>query len=129
MIIESRSKNNIKLTILFGAFCFVTFLLVIIYYNLFQDDKTLNFENSIDLNVTKIREYKGFVTMNDSIAIDGNLLRVNFDSTSMRYKNFDLLKPNFRITKEAKNDTIIVLKDSEILIYKLEANQNSRWSW
>ena len=96
-----------------GFFCFI------IHSIITHEDKSIKKGIAIDLEVTQTITYKGVVTLNDSIVVDGALPRINPNSISNRYKTFEFLDTPFRIIKKANNDSIIIIKDSETLIYQI----------
>ena len=96
------------------------FVTVIAISRIKNVDKTLKIESEIDLNIVKDKSYKGFTTMNDSIVISDLSPRINIkEKGNFIYKVFGSLDAPFKITKHVNSDTLIVIKDSQKLFYKL----------
>lgn len=110
-----------KIIFAFVLFIFTLFILTIVLTQYFNENKQLSFKSEIKFVATKTHQYKGFVTINDSITISGNTPRINIDSSLyiVRYKDFGSLDAPYKIMKKQNNDTIIVIKDYETLYYKL----------
>lgn len=90
------------------------------------ESKALVKEIAIDLEVIKVERYKGFITLNDSIVLSANLLRINPDKYVNRYERIGMINSKYHLSKSANSDTLVVLKDYETLIYKL-FKKESHW--
>lgn len=111
-------KNSITSIVIFIVASL--FLLVVAYSRFNSVDKTLKFSHEVNLEVIKIKRYRGVMLLNDSIAVFENSPRINIDTSEFNYyKRFkDLTKP-FRLIKAKDNNSILVIKDSDSLYYKL----------
>ncbi|WP_452223196.1 hypothetical protein [Lacinutrix chionoecetis] len=66
--------KNAKDLILFGGF-FITLFIGFIMYSIFSNNEkvSLKYEDEVYMRVNKIRDYKGFITLNDSLIISNNI--------------------------------------------------------
>ncbi len=130
-VFKSKNPTPLELKIIFiGLFvCLGLFMSALFYQIFFADDITLKKSDAIDLKITKVKTYRGFITLNDSVVISGNLPRINIDTIVNRYSVLGNIRAPFHISKSVNNDTIIIVKGNEILIYKLFPESKSRWSW
>lgn len=98
---------------------FVLFVLIIFISRYNNVDKTLKLSDAIHLEVVKVKKYKGITTLNDSIAIHAATPRINMETAYDRYQTIGTIPAKYTLSKSANSDSIIVNKDSEMLIYKL----------
>jgi len=105
-------KDKILIFILISVFAM--FILVIFHNRITVEDKTLKKSSEIDLFVDEIIDYKGVLTLNDSIVISKNCPSLNNPALTTG----NLTKP-FQIIKKADNDTIKVIKNGNTLYFLL----------
>ena len=110
-----------KSVIGFIVFLFLLFVLTIFISQNSNKNKLLSKESEIILKATQAHNYKGFITINDSITISENTPRVKIDSSLfiVRYEDFGSLETPFNIIKKHNNDTIVVIKDYKTFYYML----------
>ena len=102
----------------------------IIYSILTKKDITLKFNQAIELDVKNIESSRGFLIMEDSIALSGNTPLISPISEMESFKNsnisdipnkltIDKVLPPFKIKKGANNDTIHVYHYQDTLKFQL----------
>jgi hypothetical protein len=108
------------------------FFLAVLISRLTSEDKSLKRASQIDMYVDKLENYKGLLTLNDSIYVSTNCPQIIEKSSFIvteknpplwRPKNKpyfpsigDVTKP-FRIIKKAYSDTIEIIKDRDTLYF------------
>lgn len=134
---DELDSKDIIFPMIMACIVFLLFIGIIIFQLVTNKDISLKYEDSIDLKVTKVKNERGFLTLNDSIGIISatplikeksemkilnSLKQTNPDSYNKFTMNFGQLVKPYRITKENNSDTIIVYHYSNTLYFKLFTN-------
>lgn len=112
--------------IVFGIFSIFVFISV-----LNSEDKSLKFEQSINLRINKVKRYRGVVMLNDSIVLSENtpaIMNISRMEVFRKYKELNIKKPQitfdkittpFVIKKKANSDTIQVIQYRDTIYFNL----------
>ncbi|MEM5565208.1 hypothetical protein WNY78_08835 [Psychroserpens sp. AS72] len=85
-----------------------------------SEDKSLKIESEIKLDITRIYRHKGVILLNDSIVLTQNCPRIDIKNKDyVIYKQIEDINKPYKLIKKANNDTILIIKDSDSLLYKL----------
>lgn len=128
--------TNVKAVILIKVVsAFALFFFVMMFVSsLFREDRTLNLESEIDLEVFNVKNDRGFLILQDSVVVSGNCKLITEISKmkilesyklydTIAYKKFsltigDVTKP-YRILKKSFSDTLIVYHYQDTLFFKV----------
>ncbi|WP_304143307.1 hypothetical protein [Mesoflavibacter zeaxanthinifaciens] len=111
---------NKRIIILFSFVIILLFLTSIFYSRITSDDILLKYNSEIDIEITTLKNNRGVLILNDTVAIFENTPRVNIDhSKTNLYSKFGQLHKPFRLVKKNNKNTFIVIKDSDTLEYKI----------
>lgn len=112
--------------IVFGIFSIFVFISI-----LNSEDKSLKFEQSINLRINKVKRYRGVVMLNDSIVLSENtpaIMNISRMEVFSKYKELNIKKPQitfdkittpFVIKKKANSDTIQVIQYRDTIYFNL----------
>ncbi|GAA4964881.1 hypothetical protein [Algibacter aquimarinus] len=99
------------------------FISMVIKYHYYNKNIELLKEDQIDLDISKIKKYKNVLILNDSISIFKRTYRVYPKKHEHFYLNYykyiESIDDPFHLSKKADNDTLIIIKNSDTLFYKL----------
>jgi hypothetical protein len=75
---KQPSAKEVKNIFLFGGLLCLIFIAFIFNSRFAKNDRyDLKFEDEVSIKVSKIRNYKGFLTLNDSLIISSNVIAIN----------------------------------------------------
>ena len=110
-----------RIVIIFIIVLIFAFVAVVLFEQSRESYRSIYISDKMEVFVSKTRSYKSGLIINDSLVLPSMTKRIINDSNlyAIRYKYFGSLEAPFKIYKKQNNDTIVIIKDYEIIYYKL----------